>query len=187
MTDLDELVRRGVDSITTIAGRAARFTGRVLLGVTAVCAGGFLLGVAALSDGIEQVWIVLGTVFGAIAVIGTFRAWWRLGSVARHAPELADELRELLGRGDESTRTVIETFGIDADGAGPRTGGTSAIVWSRQMHGFGDLADRGTARPPRLGAAVRAVTGLPVLVLPALLITAVFGFLGVIFLVALAL
>ena len=67
MTEIDELVRRAVDTVTLIAGKAAAFATRILLGAIVVCVGGFLLGVAVLSGSIEQVWVVLGIVFGAIA------------------------------------------------------------------------------------------------------------------------
>ena len=62
MSELDELVRRTVDTVTMVATKAARFSSKILIGSAIVCGGGFLLGVAALSGGIEAVWIVLGVV-----------------------------------------------------------------------------------------------------------------------------
>lgn len=193
MSELDELVQRTVKTVTMIAGKAARFSTKLLIGVTFVCVGGFLLGVAALSGGIEQVWIVLGIVFGAIAIGFAFVARWRVGSVKRHVPELANEVRSLITDGKDSTRTVIETFAVDAEGngrAGGPTGGPtsgSAIVLSRQMHGFKSLSGWGLESSARLSAAVTAITSFPGLVLGAILISMVFGFLGFIFLIALAL
>ena len=176
--------------VTMIARKAARFSSKLLIGVTIVCVGGFLLGVAALSGGIEQVWIVLGIVFGSIAVGGALLARWRVGSVKRHVPELAEEVRALISEGKDSTRTVIETFAVDADADRTRDDfedRSSAIVMSRQMYGFKDLVGSGLESSARLTAAVTAITSFPGLVLGAILICMVFGFLGFIFLIALAL
>lgn len=188
MTDIDQIVRRAVDSITTIASTAARFATRILLVTTVVCVGGFLLGVAALSGGIERVWIVLGVVFGALAVGGALVARWRVGAVRRHVPELVAEVRTLMAEGRDSSRTVIETFAHDPDGDGSQgVGRGSAIVLSRQMYGFRGAIGSGLEHTVRLGAAVTALTTFPVLVLIAVAISMVFAFLGVVFLIALAL
>lgn len=187
MTDLDQLARRAVDSITAIASTAARFSTRILLVTTLVCVGGFLLGVAALSGGIESVWIVLGIVFGALAIGGAFVARWRVGAVRRHVPELVAEVRTLVGEGRDSTRTVIETFAVGADDDESARAGGSAIVLSRQMYGFRSAVGSGLERTARLGAAVTALTTFPFLVLMAVAISAVFAFLGLVFLIALAL
>jgi len=190
MSELDELVRRTVDMVTMIAGKTARFATKLLLGVVVVCVAGFLLGVAALSGGIQQVWIVLGLVFGSIAIGSAFVARWRVGSVKRHVPELANEVRSLLSEGKDSTRTVIETFAVDADGDGTRDvfeDGGSALVLSRRMYGFRGIVGSGVESSARLTAAVTAITSFPALVLVAILISMVFGLLGFIFLIALAL
>lgn len=187
MTDVDQIVRRAVAGITRIAGRAAAFATTILLATAVVCVGGFLLGVAALSGGIETVWIVLGTVFGSLAIGGAFTAAWRAGSVKRHAPELMDEVRALMTDGRDSTRTVIESFAVEADDDPDGAAGGSAIVLSRQMSGFRSVAGSGLDRAPRLDAAVTALTSFPLLVLMALAITTVFAFLGFVFLIALAL
>ena len=190
MSEIDELVRRTVDMVTMIAKKAARFSTKLLLGVVFVCVAGFLLGVAALSSGIQQVWIVLGLVFGSIAIGSAFVARWRVGSIKRHVPELANEVRSLLSEGKDSTRTVIETFAVEADsdgGSDVSEDGGSAIVMSRQMYGFKGLVGSGLERSARLTAAVTAITSFPWLVLVAVLISMVFGFLGFIFLIALAL
>lgn len=189
LSDIDRHVQRAVDGITAIASRAAAFSTRLLLGTLLVCVGGFLLGAAALTGGIQTVWIVLGVVFGAIAIGSAFVARWRVGSVRRHVPELADEVRTLISEGATGTRTVIDTFTIDEDGDGRRDGldGGSAFVMSRQMYGFRDMAGSGIESSARLTAAVTALTSFPLLVLAAVLISLVFAFLGVIFLIALAL
>lgn len=188
MTDVDQIVRRAVDTITMIAGKATSFATRLLLAATVICVGSFLLGIAALSGGIEAVWIVLGAAFGSIAIGGAAVARWRVGAVRRHVPELAREFRTLIAEGRDSTRTVIETFAVDPDG--DRVEGTaqgSAIVLSRQMYGFRGAIGSGLERTVRLGAAVTALTSFPILVLSTVAISLVFAFTGVIFLLALAL
>jgi hypothetical protein len=183
MAEIDELVRRSVQTVTLIAQKASAFATRLFLTVAVICVGGFMLGVAALSGGIEQVWIVLGIVFGSIAVGGAFLARWRVGSVRRHVPELAAEVRTLISRGDESSRTVIDTFAVGDD----ELSGGSAIMLSRQMNGFRTVSGPTSETSPRLSAAIKAITSFPVLMLGAIAISFVFGFLGLIFLIALAL
>ena len=189
MSQTDDLVQRAVDGITFVAAKATSFSTKLLLATTAVCVFGFLLGTAALSGGIETVWIVLGIVFGAIAIGGAFVARWRVGSVRRHVPELATEVRGLLSEGTDRTRTVIETFAVDADGDGDSDGlnSGSAVVLSRQMYGFKGVVGSGLESSARLTAAITALTSFPMLVLAAVAISAVFAFLGFIFLIALAL
>ena len=190
MAEIDELVRRTVATVTKIADRATAFATRLLIGTVVVCVGGFLLGVSALSGGVESVWIVLGIVFGAIAIGCASVARWRVGAVRRHTTELATEVRALITDGGDAHRTVIDTFVVDddADPSDPTTpGGGSAIVMSRQMHGFREIIGPGAGSAPRLTAAVMAMTSFPILALGAVLISLVFGFLGFIFLIALAL
>ena len=190
MSEIDELVQRTVDTVTMIAGRAARFSTKILLLVLLVCVTGFLLGAAALSDGIQTVWIVLGVVFGSIAIGAAFLARWRVGSVKRHVPELAVEVRSMITNGTDSTRTVIETFAVDADRDGQGDGfddGESALVMSRQMYGFKGIVGSGTESSARVTATMKAITSFPVLMLVAVLISFVFAFLGFFFLIALAL
>ena len=190
MSEIDELVQRAVNTVTMIAGRASAFATKLLLGTVVVCVGGFLLGVAALSGGIETVWIVLGIVFGAIAIGGAFVARWRVGSARRHVPELADEVRTLISEGKDTTRNVVETFVVDTgvEGAGAADSDTgSAIVLSRQVYGFRDAIGSGLESSARLTAAITALTSFPGLVLMAVAISLVFAFLGAIFLLALAL
>jgi len=190
MSEIDELVQRTVDTVTMIARKAVRFSTKILLVVVLVCVGGFLLGAAALSGGIQSVWIVLGIVFGSIAIGSAFLARWRVGSVKRHVPELANEVRSMITNGTDSTRTVIETFAVDADGVEDGDvfdNGDSAIVLSRQMYGFKSVAGSGVESSARVTATVTAITSFPFLLLIAGLISMVFAFLGFFFLIALAL
>lgn len=193
MAEIDDLVRRTVQTVTMIADNATAFATKLFVGAAVVCVGGFLLGVAALSGGIEKVWIVLGIVFGSIAVGGALIARWRVGSVRRHVPELANEVRTLIAEGRDGTRTVIDSFVIDTDGddgddsRSDSPAGGSAIMMSRQMYGFKNAVGSGLDSSARLTAAVTALTSFPGLVLGAIAISFVFGFLGLIFLIALAL
>jgi hypothetical protein len=186
MNDFEQVAQRAVDTITMIAAKAAAFSTKLLLGTAIICVGGFLLGVAALSGGIQSVWIVLGLVFGAIAIGGAFVARWRVGSVRRHVPELVNEVRTLIAEGQDSTRTVIETFTVDGDDEGDGLNHGSAIVMSRQMYGFKGLVGNGLESSARLTAAVTALTSFPGLVLASIAISLVFAFCGVLFLLALA-
>ena len=191
--DVDRLVQRAVAGITNIAARAARFSTRLLLMTLLLCIGGFALGVAALSGGIETVWIVLGIVFGTIAIASAVLARWRVGAVKRHAPELANEMRALVTSGNPAEREVVEVFTVDdpvaASGMQFSTDGESgsAVVMSRQMYGFREIPARTLENSARLSEAIRAVTTFPALVLAAVLVSLVFGFLSIFFLIALAL
>jgi hypothetical protein len=182
MAEIDELVQRTVDTVTMIAGKAARFSSKLFLLAIVVCGGGFLLGISALSGGIQSVWIVLGLVFGAIAIGGSLLARWRVGSVKRHVPELADEVRALISDGKDTSRTVIETFDVGEEGSQG-----SAMMLSRQMGGFQGMMGPGLATSRRLAAATTAMTTFPGLVLMTIAIMLVFAFTGFIFLIALAL
>ncbi len=185
VSELEQLVQRVVDTVTMIARKATRFAFLLTIIVAIVCISGFLLGIAALDGGIEQVWIVLGIAFGAIAIGGPLVAMFRVGSIKRHVPELVNEVRSLLATGRETGRTVINTF--DADDPHRPNEGRSAIVLTRQVYGLRGAVSSGLEGSARLTAAVTAMTSFPLIVLSAIAISVVFGFLGVIFLIALAL
>lgn len=193
MSDVESAVRRSVIGIDRFARAMSRWATRILAVTVVVCGGGFLLGLAALDGGIETVWAVLATVFGAIAIGAAIIARWRVGAVRRHLPELAAEVRSLVTAGDSSAQAVIETFAIDPDdtsaaGRGDGAPGDgSAIVWSRRVYGMRGVATDGFGRATRLGAAVAALTTLPLLVLLAIAISIVFTGCALVFLLALAL
>lgn len=178
----ERYVRQMIETVQTFAGKGALFAAKLLVAVTVICVGGFALGVAALSDGIESVWIVLGVTFGAIAIGCAGLALWRAMSVRRRAPGLADEVRSLV-KSDPDT-TVVETFVVDDSADGGRG---SAIVLSRQVGGFREAYGTRLADTPELNGALRSITSFPILVVLAIPITAVFAFMGGIFLLALAL
>jgi hypothetical protein len=192
MDNVEQLVNRAVDGIVTIARRATGFAAWIFLGTLVVCVGGFVLGVAALSGGIETVWIVLAIFFGAIAIASSGVALWRVAAVRRHVPALTDEIRSLVGDGrDPSQRVVIESFVVDdGTGDGGRVGDPaagSAVVLSRRLYGMRGSTAGATTGTVRLAAATKALTLMPVLLLVAVLISMVFAFSAFLFLIALAL
>lgn len=181
MADVDQIVQRTVDSIVLIARKATKFAGLVLVVAVVVCVGGFLLGVAALSGGVQSVWIVLATAFGAIAIGSAFVATWRVGSVRRNVPALTREIRALASEGTDAGRTVVDTFVVGDVAAG------SAIELSRRMNTFRGTVGHGWASTQHLAAATVALASFPWLILSAIAISLVFAGLGFIFLIALAL
>ena len=68
----------------------------------------------------------------------------------------------VIERGVGETRTVIDSFVVDVDDDGnavPAEG--SAIMMSRQMHSFHEVAGPDLAKTEHLSAAVRALTTFP--------------------------
>jgi hypothetical protein len=183
MSDIDGRVTRTISTLTLIADRVTRFSGKLLLGVAVVSIGSFLLGLAALEGGIRNVWIVLGGAFGVIAVGAALIARWRIGGVRRQVPAIAAEVRTLLTEGRRDAVEVIEQF------HGPAGGGErdSVIVVSRSMSGLRGVARHGLAGSEHLVKAVTAITTFPGLAAMAVLISIVFALLIPIFLLALAL
>jgi hypothetical protein len=140
------------------------------------------------------VWVVLGIFFGAIAIGSAIRARLRIGRVRKHVPQLAAEFRKLVADGKSDAIEVVL-----ADDLAPGTSmDVSRSIGPRSI-GQGGIGPRGVA-PQRavvidglvsgsieLTQAVRAITTFPLLAIITVLITSVFAFLGLIFLVALAL
>ncbi len=184
-SELEQLAQRVAATVTMIASKAVRFVRKLLVGVTVVCIGSFLLGIAAFHGTARSVWIVVGAVFAAIAIGGPLLAMWRIGLVSRHAPELVDEVRTLVTEGPGVRSTVIDTF--DAEDPERPADTRSAITLTREVAGLRGLIGSGVNGSARLTAAVTALTRFPATVLSAIAITVVFAFLAVIFLVALAL
>ena len=184
MSDIDDLVRRTTAFVTTVADKVSGFAGKVLVVSAGICGLSFYLGLEALSGGIETVWIILGIFFGAIALGGPLVALWRVGSARRHLSDIQREVRTLAQQSGDPANTVVETIIVGDPTSDPNAG--SAIVLSRQMGGlqtsFGDLANA-----PHLANATKAVAAFPFQILVTIGITTVFGFLALIFLIALAL
>lgn len=185
MTDIDEIVQRTVGSVRMMARKAWGFAGLLLLAVTVVCVSGLLLGVAALDGGIETVWIVLAVTFAAIAIGGPAVALWRIWSIQRHTTQLAGEIRDMVVNGGERSRTVIETF--DLDDPDRPDDGQSAVVMTRRVSGLRGVGGSALDDAPAMSAVIKALATFPFMVIVSVLISLVFSFLSLIFLIALAL
>ena len=159
-----------------------RLAGGVLILAVVVGVGGFLLGLAALSDGIEKVWIVIGGFFAIIAVGSVLTAMLRLRAVKSGADTLVTEVRSLIGGDRGSERTVIETVqstsGAENDGV---------VVLSRQFFSMKEAVGGRVDQFKTLASALTAVTSFPGLIALAVVISFIFVGLSIIFLLALAL
>lgn len=180
-TRIQALARRMVDSLLTLVHRGNRLAFGTLVIVTVVCLGGYALGIAALSDGMETVWILLGG-FGAFVAIGAVAlAMFRLWAITRLGTSLVTEVERLIAGDPRSERIVIDTVEA-SDGVQDQ----SAVVMSRQffaMNGVVGTAGQFTA----LSVALRSVTTFPLLMLLATVITIGFAGLGFLFLLGILL
>ena len=188
--DLDAHAARATGQITLLARRASRFATLILGFVAVAVIGGFLLGYAAL-DGKRNVWLVLGGFFGVWALGAALIGRWRVGTVQRHVPELANEFKSLLSQGRHAGTEVLDTFLItDADGNQhfeARLDQAGALGMGRTLWGYKGLAGSGTEAFARLTATITALTSYPMLALIAVLISFVFVGLSVIWLIILVL
>ena len=176
------LVDRAVATITRLAHKVTRAATLLLLASIVICVGSFLLGLEALSGGIESVWIVLAIFFGAIAIGCAARARLRIGRVRKHIPEIASDIRGLVADGRSDVITIVVRDDELASG--------SALELSRGMSGNQSMrrvTSQGLENSANFADALRAITTFPWLAIVTVLITTVFAFLGMIFLIALAL
>lgn len=185
MSDIDDLVQRTTGFITNVANKVSGFAGKIFVVSAVICGLSFYLGIEALSGGIETVWIILGIFFGAIALGGPLVALWRVGSARRHLSDIQREVRTLAEEGGDPSNTVVETIIVGDPESDPDAG--SAIVMSRQMGGFQTTYGNDLAKAPHLADATKALAAFPFQILVTIGITTVFGFLALIFLLALAL
>ena len=115
MAELDDIARRAVDSVDTTrdaGGQVRRL--RCSSPRCSIGADSFLLGLAALDGGIRTVWIVLGLVFGAMAIGSVVRGPLAAGrSGEAPSEEIVAEVRSLLELRHPATRTMIDT--VEAD------------------------------------------------------------------------
>ena len=179
---IDELAERAVDSVLGLIRRANALAGGVLMFVTLAAVGGFLLGLAALSDGIRTVWILLGGGFAVFAIGLVVVAMWRLRAVRKSASHLVNEVRTLIGANRDNERVVIETVERTDEGTD-----VSVVELSR---GFFDMQSMVTGRREdirHVASAITAVTSFPGFMALATLIGVVFLGLSLVFLLALAL
>jgi hypothetical protein len=176
------LVDRAVATITQLAHKVTRAATLLLIASIVICGGSFLLGIAALSGGIETVWIVLAFVFGAVSIGCAARARFRIGRVRTHIPEIAADIRTLVADGRSDVVTIVVQDEDLAKG--------SALELSRGMSGMDSMrrvTSQGLANSDSFSQALRAITTFPWLAIVTVMITSVFAFLGLIFLIALAL
>lgn len=179
---IDELAERAVDTVLGLIRRANALAGGVLMFVALATIGGFLLGLAALSDGIRTMWIILGGGLAAFAIGLVVVAMWRLRTVRKSADHLVGEVRTLIGGNRENERVVIETVERTDEGTD-----VSVVALSR---GFFDMQSMVSGRREdvrHVASAIRAVTTFPGFMALATLIGVMFLGLSLIFLIALAL
>ncbi len=180
--DLDDLARRAVDTVLHLVRRANALAGAVLLFAVIAGVGGFLLGVAALSEGMQTVWIVLGGFFAIVAIGSVLLAMWRLRSVRTGADHLVSEVKSLIGGNSEHERVVIQT--VQTNEASSDSG---VVELSRGFFDMRSMVSGRVGDVKHLASAITAVTTFPGLVALATLISFVFLGLSLIFLIALAL
>jgi hypothetical protein len=180
--DLDALARRAVNAVTHLARRGMALAGGVFIVAAIASLGGFFLGIAALSGGIETVWIVVGGFFAALAITLPLMAIWRLWAVRRSATELIAEVRSLLTDGGGSRRTVIETVeGAEANQDG------GLVVLSQQFFGMRTAVGSRAGDFRAMASALTAVTSFPGFIALATVVSFVFAGLSVLFAIALLL
>jgi hypothetical protein len=178
---IQNLATRAVDSLLTLVRRGTRLAFGTLVIVVAVCLAGFALGIAALSGGIETVWIIFGGFAAFVAIGSVGLAMFRLWAITRLGSALVTEVERLIVGDPRSERVVIDTIEA-SDGVQDQ----SAMVMSRQFFSMSEAA--GTAGQfGALTVALRSVTTFPLLLLLATVITVGFAGLSLLFLLALAL
>jgi hypothetical protein len=179
---LEDLAERAVDAFMTLVRRGTALAVGTFAIVVFVCVGAFALGVAALDDGMEVVWIVLGG-FGAFVAIGSVAlAMFRLWAIKQLSTQLVEEVYALVSSDARSERVVIETV-ESSDGVQDQ----SAVVMSRQFFTMQDSMVGKAGQFVALTAALRAVTSYPLLMVLAAALTFGYAILGMLFAIGLLL
>lgn len=177
-----DLAQRAVDSFLTLVRRGTQLALGTLLIVSVISVGSFALGVAALSDGIQTVWIIIGG-FGAFVAIGSvLRAMFGLWSVRRMSTQLVADVQALITNDPGSERVVIETV-RSSNGAHDQ----SAVVMSRQFFAMNQTLGTRSRQFTALAAALRSITTFPLLMLLATVFTVGMAGLGLLFAIGIAL
>lgn len=177
-----ELAQRAVDSFLLLVRRGTAFAFGVLVIVTLICVAAFVTGLAALSDEMETVWIVIGG-FGAFVAIGSVAlAMFRLWIVKQVAGRLIGEVRRLISSDPQTERVVIETVE-----SSDRVQDQSAVVMSRQFFAMSDAVGDRRGDFVAVGTALRAITTFPLLILLAAGITLAYAVLGALFTISMLL
>ena len=178
---LRDLATRAVDSLLTLVRRGTRLAFGTMVIVVVVCLGGFALGLAALSGGIETGWIIFGGFAAFLAIGAVGLAMVRLWAITQLGTSLVTEVEQLIAGDPRSERMVIDT--VEAtDGVQDR----SAVVMSRQFFTMNDTVGK-AGQFGALAVALKSVTTFPLLILLATVITIGFAGLSLLFLLALAL
>jgi hypothetical protein len=185
MADVDELASRLTALVTNVAGRGVRWASRVALVVFVAAVIMYLLGLQALDGPVGRIWPVLGAVIGLAAVAAPLLARWRLGAVTKRASAIVGEVRTLVAGDGTARRVVIDTVEASQPAM---TGQGSMIVVRSDGASFRDLRRvvSTTANLRDLPGALVAVTTFPGLLAIGVAATLVFGFISLIFLIALA-
>jgi hypothetical protein len=178
---LRDLATRAVDSLLTLVHRGTRLAFGTLMIVVVICVGGFALGIAALSDGIETVWIIFGGFAAFVAIGSVVLAMFRLWAITKLGTALVMDVERLIAGDPRSERVVIETVEA-SDGVQDQ----SAMVMSRQFFTMNETVVR-AGQFSALAVALRSVTTFPLLMLLATVITIGFAGLSLLFLLGLAL
>lgn len=176
-----QLAERAVESVLGLTRRANALAGGVLMFVTFAVVVGFALGLAALSGGIRTVWIVVGGFFALVGIGSVVRSMWRLRQVRATADGLVGEVRSLISGDRRNQQVVVETVERTDEGVD-----VSVVQLSRDFSGMQSMVGGSPQSVPRVASAVRAVTTFPLFMALATLIGVVFLFLGLLFLIALA-
>ena len=176
-----DLAQRAVDSLFTLVARGTRLAVGTLLVVVVVCVGGFALGIAALSDGIETVWIIFGGFAAFIAIGSVVLAMFRLWAITKLGSALVSDIERLIVGDPRSERVVIETVEA-SDGVQDQ----SATVMSRQFFTMSQTVGS-AGQFGALAVALRSVTTFPLLLLLATVITVGFAGLSFLFLLGIVL
>jgi hypothetical protein len=179
---IDRLARRAVQSVMTLVRRGVALAGGLLMITVVICGGGFLLGYAALSDGIEKLWIMLGGFFAVLAIGAAALAVIRLLLVRTRESQLVAELRRLITSDPRSEQVVIET--VESNDASQDQG---VVVMSREFFTMRDSIGSRIVEYPATQASLSAVTSLPFLVFITLTVSFVFAGLSLLFAIALLL
>ena len=178
---IHDLATRAVDSLLTLVHRGTRLAFGTMLIVIVVCLGCFALGIAALSNGIETVWILFGGFAAFVAIGSVGLAMFRLWAITRLGTALITDVERLISGDPRSERVVIDT--IEASDS---VQDQSAVVMSRQFFMMSDTvvtAGQFTA----LTVALKSVTTFPLLILLATLITIGMAGLSLLFLLGILL
>ncbi len=169
-----DLAQQMVASLLLLVHRGTRFAFGVLIIVIVICLGGFALGMAALSDGIQTVWIIFGGFVALVAIGSVCVAMFRLWAITKLGTALVKDVERLIAGDPRSERIVIETVEA-SDGVQDQ----SAMVMSRQFFTMSDTVGK-AGQFTALAVALKSVTTFPLLLLLAIVIT--IGFAGLSFL-----